>query len=805
MSLRACAAIVVLALSSVAHCQNAGQNYALVIGINKYQNFPPAHDVLYGDQDALGFAEIIESTTGFQFDAANVHVLVGEKATFKRIREELLWLSKHKNANRVYVFFSGHGILDESGYVYFMPWDSDPEMPRVLGIRADYLLEDLKQISARELVLFIDACHAASVLSGGVGKGGSNVSDALLSVFHDEKYEADEDVRMVFLSSGNNEYSYEDPDAKQGIFTHFLIAGMKGAADSDHDGIVTAAELFGYLQDKVPKRAQQLYGSKKPQTPSHSPEFKTEFEFATNLHSVIIDVSGPRSSLSALPREFRASHIGIGSRRISSGHMRINNEMVWYTAEPGKESLVFELSEIQEARENGGFPSLKIGEGFHIKLKNGLSYDFQYVDNNFETQHPAPILHAIDYAVQFAKGIHHARPTDYRVKVVSGRSLGSMGTLHIGEGTISFRSDNDPDSSFDPVPLTQVSIKDPGKHSDIKLEIRTGGKSLTYSFSFQIDIPQKRLPADEIREAIEFAKAGIPISMLQEQPVDRRGKVFLPVNTQMTLLLIPSLCSATAEKGAPVNFEVVRDVIIDNYIAIAKGARGKGVLMEAKHPKPFGRRGFLKIRVDEVELADGQTIALHGVIAAKGAGRGQDAANAAQGFNRLNPLLGIFVYVAMPGQEVGIQAGKPVTAFTAQEAGLDPAKLRAPRNGAPSDAETILSSGGELAFTVIHLRTFKRGNPGLLKINDSGATFTSQSEDEHAVFSSDSIKSVGEQLDLTPCGITGLVINLKKQKRYVFAVFDNNWQPLPPYEAQQALEWLMAKRKNTLRSLSEKR
>jgi len=110
-------------------------------------------------------------------------------------------------------------------------------------------------------------------------------------------------------------------------------------------------------------------------------------------------------------------------------------------------------------------------------LKNGLSYDFQYVDNNFETQHPAPILHAIDYAVQFAKGIHHARPTDYRVKVVSGRSLGSMGTLHIGEGTISFRSDNDPDSSFDPVPLTQVSIKDPGKHSDIKLEIRTGVKA----------------------------------------------------------------------------------------------------------------------------------------------------------------------------------------------------------------------------------------------------------------------------------------------------------------------------------------
>jgi hypothetical protein len=37
------------------------------------------------------------------------------------------------------------------------------------------------------------------------------------------------------------------------VFTYFLLRGLNGEADKNHDGVVTAGELFAYLQSAVPK------------------------------------------------------------------------------------------------------------------------------------------------------------------------------------------------------------------------------------------------------------------------------------------------------------------------------------------------------------------------------------------------------------------------------------------------------------------------------------------------------------------------------------------------------------------------
>jgi hypothetical protein len=37
------------------------------------------------------------------------------------------------------------------------------------------------------------------------------------------------------------------------VFTYFLLKGLKGEADKNHDGVVTAGELFAYLQKVVPE------------------------------------------------------------------------------------------------------------------------------------------------------------------------------------------------------------------------------------------------------------------------------------------------------------------------------------------------------------------------------------------------------------------------------------------------------------------------------------------------------------------------------------------------------------------------
>ena len=38
---------------------------------------------------------------------------------------------------------------------------------------------------------------------------------------------------------------------RSGVFSHFLIKGLKGEADADHDKIVSIVELFNYVSGKV--------------------------------------------------------------------------------------------------------------------------------------------------------------------------------------------------------------------------------------------------------------------------------------------------------------------------------------------------------------------------------------------------------------------------------------------------------------------------------------------------------------------------------------------------------------------------
>ena len=51
------------------------------------------------------------------------------------------------------------------------------------------------------------------------------------------------------MSSKADELSLEDHGLRQGVFTYYILRGMKGAADTNNDYIVT--ELHKYVYAKV--------------------------------------------------------------------------------------------------------------------------------------------------------------------------------------------------------------------------------------------------------------------------------------------------------------------------------------------------------------------------------------------------------------------------------------------------------------------------------------------------------------------------------------------------------------------------
>jgi uncharacterized caspase-like protein len=58
-------------------------------------------------------------------------------------------------------------------------------------------------------------------------------------------------------ASDANELSVEKDELKHGVFTYYLLEGLRGKADLDGDGVITVDEIYRYVSMKVPKATGQ--------------------------------------------------------------------------------------------------------------------------------------------------------------------------------------------------------------------------------------------------------------------------------------------------------------------------------------------------------------------------------------------------------------------------------------------------------------------------------------------------------------------------------------------------------------------
>jgi hypothetical protein len=282
---------------------NTGEKYALIIGIKGYPKFRPEEKLQFADRDAEKFAEFIQTSEGGAFPKDNIRILSNGDATRENIFRAINWLSKRvKGDDLVYVFFSGHGVVDDRGQAYFMPYDADPNYPDGLGIRADLLFQDLKtKVDSKQMVYFIDACHsgAALTVSGVARDSRANIS-AEISKLWEKELAAQGAVSMAFVSASSNQRSWEDNELRHGIFTFYLLEAMKGTADRNGDDKTTAGEVHRYVLDKVEEHSTRKYSI---QTPIISPSFDYNFPLGLRYGRPAVVRAIPPTS-AALPRPY---------------------------------------------------------------------------------------------------------------------------------------------------------------------------------------------------------------------------------------------------------------------------------------------------------------------------------------------------------------------------------------------------------------------------------------------------------------------------------------------------------------------
>jgi uncharacterized caspase-like protein len=58
---------------------------------------------------------------------------------------------------------------------------------------------------------------------------------------------------QTIFSSMSDEYSQENAGIRQEVFSYYLIRGLKGEADTNHDKTVSVTELFDFVKPNVEK------------------------------------------------------------------------------------------------------------------------------------------------------------------------------------------------------------------------------------------------------------------------------------------------------------------------------------------------------------------------------------------------------------------------------------------------------------------------------------------------------------------------------------------------------------------------
>jgi len=58
--------------------------------------------------------------------------------------------------------------------------------------------------------------------------------------------------RVILSASSAKEVSQEMENLEHGVFTYYLLEGLRGKADLDGDGLIDTGEVYRYVSKKVP-------------------------------------------------------------------------------------------------------------------------------------------------------------------------------------------------------------------------------------------------------------------------------------------------------------------------------------------------------------------------------------------------------------------------------------------------------------------------------------------------------------------------------------------------------------------------
>lgn len=222
---------------------------ALVIGVGEYE---PSLTPLPGSvRDVEAMQRVLKHPEVGGFD--EVKTLLNPAPQKMQEAIEALFSGREKD-DLVLLFFSGHGIKDDSGKLYLATRitrrTDNGELIRATAVPTRFVQDIMSNSRSKRQVVILDCCFSGAFAEGWLAKDDGSV---------DVKTQLGGEGRAVLTSSTATQYSFEQEGSDLSTYTRYLVEGIEtGAADLDSDGVVSVDELHEYAKGKVQEAAPAM-------------------------------------------------------------------------------------------------------------------------------------------------------------------------------------------------------------------------------------------------------------------------------------------------------------------------------------------------------------------------------------------------------------------------------------------------------------------------------------------------------------------------------------------------------------------
>jgi formylglycine-generating enzyme required for sulfatase activity/uncharacterized caspase-like protein len=223
---------------------------ALLIGVSEYE--PGLDGLPSAVNDVIAMQQVLTHSDMGEFADEDVTVLQNPDRQTMETAIYNLFANRAKE-DLVLLYFSGHGVVDESGEFYFASRYSRKENGRLVpptAVAARSVRDWLEQSRSQHKVIILDSCFSGAFAKGVKAKDSGSINP--------ERFLGGKGT-AILTASTSTQYALAQDGFDLSVYTHYLVEGIRtGGADQGDDGFIDMEELHAYTSSKVKEAAPAM-------------------------------------------------------------------------------------------------------------------------------------------------------------------------------------------------------------------------------------------------------------------------------------------------------------------------------------------------------------------------------------------------------------------------------------------------------------------------------------------------------------------------------------------------------------------